>query len=81
MIFTMIGFILLIVVGAIVWFAWDQVVSAIYTTVSTTFPTYFTDSWVTFLNSMWTWMLLIVVLFGGLLWVYTQSQKPRSPYE
>jgi len=81
LIYIMIMFILAIVVGGLVWFVWSEVVDAIYTTVSTTFPTYFTDSWVTFINSTWTWMLLIVVLFGGLLYVYSHSQRPRSPYE
>ena len=76
MIYTILVFIGLIIVGGLTWFAWDQIVSAVYTTVSTNFPSLFTGSWVTFMDAIWYWMLLILVLFGGLLYVWVQSQKP-----
>ena len=75
MIFIYVVFFTALFVGALVWYACNYGVISVLNSMQTQFPDYYSGGWVTFLRATWHWMLLIVVLMAGLLWIYVNSQR------
>ena len=78
MIFTMFTFLLLLFVGAIMYYPCSLFSRKILDTMIYTYPDYFTGPWVEFFQAVLTYLLILAVLFPGLIWVYVQSQKPEG---
>lgn len=77
MIYLFFGFLMLLVVGGIFWYLSQDIVASVFNSVSTAYPSYFTGTWVTFINALWDWMPFLLIMFGGLLWIYVNSQTPE----
>ena len=69
-------FLLLLFVGAIVYYPCSLFALQILDTMIYTYPEYFSGVWVEFLQATLNYLLILVVLFPGLIRVYVQSQKP-----
>ena len=72
-------FILALIIGAILNIPFNLVITAFLNSVD--IPLDMGGGFVTFIQALKTWFLLIVVLIPMLIWVFVNSQKPRNPYE
>jgi len=72
-------FILALIIGAILNIPFNLVITAFLNSVD--IPLDMGGGFISFIQALKTWFLLIVVLIPMLIWVFVNSQKPRNPYE
>jgi len=77
MIYIYVGFFTLLVFGGLLWYAANEAVNALLYELNLQYPAYFTGQFITFLQAIWHWFPLVLV-FGGLLWVYVMSQRMEA---
>ena len=76
MIYIYIVIIMALVLGAIMFFPFYAITTAMLTNVS--IPTDMGGDWMNFLTAFRNWYLFLVILLPLLVYVFVQSQKPRS---
>ena len=79
MIFIYLGFFILIVTAGVTWYVCEDIITALITNLQANYATIITGDWITFIQAVFTWMLFLIMI-GGIIWVYTQSQKELTPY-
>jgi len=77
-IYVWLGFFLLLAAGGLFWYVLNDLVTGLLDELEAMYPGLLDQQVLAFIRSVWHWLPLLI-LVGGLVWVYVQSQRRAYP--